>query len=66
MQGMGRSSGMRLGKERIISEKDILVLLISYKDDYGRRGWEARLGGFCRKTTKMSQAKSLVQGPRGR
>lgn len=34
--------------------KDILVLLINYKDACGRRRWEARIGGFVRIMTKMS------------
>lgn len=57
IQGMGRLiNGIWLGKRgEMISEKnDFLVLLISYKDVYRRRGVrEARFGGgrFCRKTT---------------
>lgn len=49
----------------MISGKDILVLLINYKDVYGRRGLGRQdLGGFCRKTTKMSKQRMAAQ--RGR
>ena len=59
IQEMGRLiNGVWLGKGGMISGKDTLVLLINYKDICGRMGvGRQALGGFCRKTTKMSQAK---------